>query len=107
MTPEIPPPQTRRMLHLALHGLVAVHAARAAHTALGAVPGIVSASVTMAGADVEVEGPFDGEAFAAAVPLIKQRELDAGKDDGFSNPQIAVGDKIGPVLMALEDRLGK
>ena len=47
------------------------------------------------------------QAFAAAVPLIKQRELDAGKDDGFSNPQIAVGDKIGPVLMALEDRLGK
>lgn len=67
MTPEIPPPQTRRMLHLTLHGLVAVHAARAAHTALGAVPGIVSASVSMAGADVEVEGPFDGEAFAAAV----------------------------------------
>lgn len=67
MTPETPLPQTRRMLHLALHGLVAVHAARAAHTALGAVPGIVSASVTMAGAEVEVEGPFDGEVFAAAV----------------------------------------
>ncbi|MDQ3271936.1 MAG: C13 family peptidase, partial [Pseudomonadota bacterium] len=27
------------------------------------------------------------EAFARAVPLIKQREIDAGKDDGFSNPQ--------------------
>ncbi|WP_179106953.1 C13 family peptidase [Variovorax sp. KK3] len=28
-------------------------------------------------------------AFAAAVPVIKQREIDAGKEDGFSNPQIS------------------
>jgi hypothetical protein len=47
------------------------------------------------------------QAFDAAVPVIKQREIDAGKDDGFSNPQMAVGDKIGPVLGALEERLGK
>ncbi len=45
------------------------------------------------------------KAFAAAVPLIKQREIDAGKDDGFSNPQIRVGANIGPVLAALEQRL--
>ncbi len=45
------------------------------------------------------------KAFAAAVPLIKQREIDAGKDDGFSNPQIKVGANIGPVLQALEQRL--
>lgn len=44
-------------------------------------------------------------AFAAAVPLIKQREIDAGKDDGFSNPQISVGTGIRPVLQALEQRL--
>jgi hypothetical protein len=31
------------------------------------------------------------QAFADAVPRIRQREIDAGKDDGFSNPQIAVG----------------
>jgi hypothetical protein len=31
------------------------------------------------------------DAFATAVPLIRSREIDAGKDDGFSNPQIAVG----------------
>ena len=31
-------------------------------------------------------------AFADAVPRIKAREVDAGKDDGFSNPQIAVGE---------------
>ena len=47
------------------------------------------------------------QAFAAAVPLIRQREIDAGKDDGFSNPQMAVGAQIGPVLKALEARLGK
>lgn len=31
------------------------------------------------------------QAFARAVPRIKQREIEAGKDDGFSNPQLAVG----------------
>ena len=45
------------------------------------------------------------QAFAAAVPLIRQREIDAGKDDGFSNPQISVGEKIRPVLQALQQRL--
>jgi hypothetical protein len=46
-------------------------------------------------------------AFAAAVPLIRKREEEAGKDDGFSNPQIRIGEKIRPVLQALEARLGK
>lgn len=45
------------------------------------------------------------QAFAAAVPLIRQREIDAGKRDGFSNPQISVGEKIRPVLQELERRL--
>ncbi len=45
------------------------------------------------------------QAFAEAMPLIKQREIDAGKDDGFSNPQIKVGANIAPVLRALEQRL--
>ena len=45
------------------------------------------------------------EAFANAVPLIKQREIDAGKDDGFSNPQISVGPGIRPFLKRLEQRL--
>ena len=47
------------------------------------------------------------QAFAAAVPLIRQREDAAGKRDGFSNPQISVGEKIRPVLQALEERLGR
>jgi hypothetical protein len=45
------------------------------------------------------------QAFAAAVPLIRQRETAAGKGDGFSNPQISVGDRIRPVLHELERRL--
>ena len=45
-------------------------------------------------------------AFAKAVPLIQQREVEAGKADGFSNPQIRVGTRIAPVLEALEQRLG-
>jgi hypothetical protein len=45
------------------------------------------------------------QAFAAAVPVIKKREEEAGKSDGFSNPQIQVGDKIRPVLRELQSRL--
>jgi hypothetical protein len=45
------------------------------------------------------------QAFAAAVPVIRRREIEAGKDDGFSNPQISVGEKIRPVLRELEQRL--
>ena len=44
-------------------------------------------------------------AFAEAVPLIRKREEEAGKPDGFSNPQIDVGAKIRPVLQALAQRL--
>ena len=56
--------QTHRVVHLELSGLVAVHAARAAHTALGAVPGVISANVSLAGADVDVTGAFDEQQFA-------------------------------------------
>lgn len=45
------------------------------------------------------------QAFAAAVPVIRQRENEAGKDDGFSDPQIHVGTTIRPVLQELERRL--
>jgi len=45
------------------------------------------------------------QAFSRAVPVIQQREIEAGKDDGFSNPQIRVGANISPVLRALEQRL--
>ena len=42
------------------------------------------------------------EAFKTAVPVIKQREDQGGKTDGFSNPQIHVGSAIRPVLAELE-----
>lgn len=45
------------------------------------------------------------DAFAKAVPVIAQREVEAGKADGFSNPQIRVGSQIAPVLRELEQRL--
>ncbi len=45
------------------------------------------------------------QAFINAVPLIKAREIEAGKADGFSNPQISVGAQIAPVLRVLEKRL--
>jgi hypothetical protein len=44
-------------------------------------------------------------AFAAAVPLIRQREDEAGMHDGFSNPQISVGARVRPLLAELEKRL--
>lgn len=44
------------------------------------------------------------EAFNAAVPVIKQREIEGKKDDGFSNPQIAVGSDIRVVLDELAGR---
>jgi hypothetical protein len=46
------------------------------------------------------------QAFAAAVPVIRQREQEAAKPDGFSNPQISVGEGLKPLLKALEARLG-
>lgn len=45
------------------------------------------------------------QAHAAARPLIDQRERAAGKDDGYSNPQLAVGKAIGERLERLRQRL--
>jgi Peptidase C13 family len=43
------------------------------------------------------------EAFNAAVAVIKQREIEEKKDDGFSNPQIFVGSRIRVVLEELAE----
>jgi Peptidase C13 family len=45
------------------------------------------------------------QAFAQAVPVIKKREEEAGKEDGFSNPQIFIGSQIKPLLSNLEKQL--
>jgi len=47
------------------------------------------------------------EAFKRMLPVIAEREQQAQKPDGPSNPQISVGARVGPVLSALEQRLGK
>ena len=44
-------------------------------------------------------------AHAAALPVIARREVEAGKSDGPSNPQIRVGEAIRPRLAALVERL--
>ena len=45
------------------------------------------------------------EAFAKAVPVIRQREDEAGKTDGFSNPQISIGESARGHLEQLRARL--
>lgn len=78
---------TRQRIHVQLDGLMAVHAVRAVWTALGAVPGLLSAEVTMQGAVLEVEGELDRAALDAA--------LDAA---GVSVRSIRVEARILPVL---------
>jgi copper chaperone CopZ len=60
----VPAPRRVRVL---LDGLVAVHAARAAHTALGAVPGVITAQVTLAGAELEMDGPVEVQELTRAM----------------------------------------
>lgn len=45
------------------------------------------------------------DAHAAARKIIDQREKEAGKDDGYSNPQIKVGSRIRPYLEQMRARL--
>lgn len=47
------------------------------------------------------------QAFNAASPVIQKREEEAGKNDGFSNPQLRVGDGIRPILQQLEAAHGR
>lgn len=44
------------------------------------------------------------KAYRNAVPIIKQREIEAKKDDGFSNPQWVMGSGIKPILQQLENQ---
>ncbi|AMW05614.1 hypothetical protein GEMMAAP_13990 [Gemmatimonas phototrophica] len=60
----------RLRIHVQIEGLLSVHAVRAVWTALGAVPGVLTAEVSMKGAILEADGPVDRqqleEALAAA-----------------------------------------
>lgn len=66
---------------LTLDGLLAVHAARAAYTAMAAVPGVRTVDVVRGTAEVEHDGPLDlevaREALAAVgVTIVAARPLD-------------------------------
>lgn len=53
--------------------------------------------------DEALRGTWSFEAaHAAARPVIQRREVEAGKTDGYSNPQISVGEAIRPQLARLE-----
>ena len=67
--------RTSTRVRVELDGLVAVHAVRAVWTALTAVPNIVSAEVTMAGAILELRGPLDRAALDAALEAAGVRVL--------------------------------
>ena len=60
-------PMSRSRIRLEVEGLTGTHAVRAAWTALAAVPGIVSAEVSMTGVVLEVEGMLDQPLLAAAL----------------------------------------
>lgn len=57
-------PPRRVFVHL--DGLLAVHAARAVHTALAGVPGVRDATVTLAGAELTVDGGPETDPGSAA-----------------------------------------
>ena len=78
---------SRQRIHVQLNGLVAVHAVRAVWTALGAVPGVVRADVTMQGAVLEVEGALDRAALDSA--------LDAA---GVTVRSIRIESRVLPIL---------
>ena len=58
---------TARQVRLQLKGLVAVHAVRAVHTALGGVSGIQSATVNMMGAEIDVVGNVPADDLSASI----------------------------------------
>lgn len=61
---------TRQRIHVQIDGLLSVHAVRAARTALGSIPGVESAEVSMRGAVLEAGAALPAvvieEALAAA-----------------------------------------
>lgn len=88
------------------HTLV-MTAADSAHTSYGCGRGSEYTFFSRAMYDEQLRSStLDFEkAFAAARPLIDQREQKAGKGDGFSNPQMAVGEGIRAQLRLLREDL--
>ena len=59
----------RQRILVQIDGLLSVHAVRAVWTALGAVPGILGAEVTMQGAVLETDGSLDQQLLAEALAM--------------------------------------
>jgi hypothetical protein len=59
--------RARTRVRLEIDGLTGIHAVRAVWSALGAVPGIVGAEVSMGGVQLDVEGALDEVTLSAAL----------------------------------------
>lgn len=91
---------------LAGPGTLVMTAADALHTSYGCGRKSELTFFGRAMYDEQLRHTHSFEAAHAAVrPLIDQREREAGKTDGYSNPQISVGAAIRGPLLSLEQRL--
>lgn len=80
-------------------------AADATHTSFGCGSGSELTFFGRAVFDEALRTTYSFEdAFQQAVPIIRAREQEAGKPDGFSNPQIYIGSRIHSVLQGLQHR---
>jgi hypothetical protein len=90
---------------LAGAGTLVMTAADAEHTSYGCGRGSELTYFGRALFDEQLRKTWSFEAaHAAARPVIERREKEAGKTDGYSNPQIAVGEAIRPQLARLEEQ---
>ena len=90
---------------LADAGTLVMTAADAEHTSYGCGRGSELTYFGRALFDEQLRQGWSFEAaHAAARPVIERREKEAGKTDGYSNPQIAVGEAIRPQLEQLEQQ---
>ena len=59
----------RQRIHVQIEGLLSVHAVRAVWTALSAVPGVLTAEVSMRGAVLDTDGPVDETLLAESLAM--------------------------------------
>jgi copper chaperone CopZ len=72
----------RLRIHVQIEGLLSVHAVRAVRTALGAVPGVTGAEVSMRGAVLEADGPVDRACLDEALAIVGVRATDVRVEKG-------------------------
>jgi hypothetical protein len=72
----------RQRIHVQIEGLLSVHAVRAVWTALGAVPGVLQAEVSMRGVVLDTDGPVDRELLAETLAMAGVRLVDMTVEKG-------------------------